>query len=99
MERLQSHPWPGNVRELEAVLARALLRARTGDITPVDLDLSPLGVEREPDAPTDACLERLMLESALREAGGNVARAAGRIGWTRQKLYRRMVALGVARPL
>jgi DNA-binding NtrC family response regulator len=38
-----------------------------------------------------------MIEAALRDAGGSIARAATRIGWSRQKLYRRMDALAVRR--
>ncbi len=36
-----------------------------------------------------------MVRGALREASGSIRRAAQLIGWTRQKLYRRMAALGV----
>ena len=42
-------------------------------------------------------LERAMIVYALRKHGGNLAAAAARIGWTRQKLYRRMGALGIDR--
>jgi transcriptional regulator of acetoin/glycerol metabolism len=81
------------VRELHAVLARAALRSNGAVIRARDLDLAG-GVERA------ACeevvtLERRMIEAALRDAAGGIAGAAERIGWTRQKLYRRMEALGV----
>jgi DNA-binding NtrC family response regulator len=38
-----------------------------------------------------------MIEDALRSCGGTIADAAAQIGWTRQKLYRRMAALGIRR--
>jgi DNA-binding NtrC family response regulator len=94
--RLAAHPWPGNVRELEATLARALLRTRTGDILEDDLEFGTEPPRIPP--PEQRPLERAMIETALREAGGVVARAAARIGWSRQKLQRRMAALGVQRP-
>ena len=33
LARLQAHPWPGNVRELRAVIERALLLARGGELS------------------------------------------------------------------
>ena len=95
--------WPGNVRELEAVLARAALRACDGRIEPRHLDSL---VSRGPggrrgatggDA-SDEALERTMVASALQECGGSITLAARRIGWTRQKLYRRVRALGLDQP-
>ncbi len=94
---LAAHTWPGNVRELRAVLARATLRAGSAAVTAQQLvELGharrgpPRGVAADP-------LERSMIEDALAATGGVVTEAAARIGWTRQKLNRRMRALGVAR--
>jgi len=85
---LRAHPWPGNVRELHATLARALLRSDGEPIAAGDLGLD---LRRPTPRPaTDPALERGMIEEALREAAGNVAGAALKIGWSRQKLYRRM---------
>jgi DNA-binding NtrC family response regulator len=96
MARLLANPWHGNVRELHTVLARALLRSEDGTIQPADLDLSisPAGTS-EADEPTS--LESAMVRAALRETDGNLARAAKRIGWSRNKLARRMLALGITR--
>lgn len=98
-ELLHRHDWPGNVRELHGVLARALLRTTGREIDAAALDLraqteTPL---LEPPR-TAASLELRMIEQALRDAHGSVSRAAACIGWSRQKLYRRMQALSVARP-
>jgi DNA-binding NtrC family response regulator len=88
--RLRAHAWPGNVRELHAVLARASLRADGDEISADDLgllDLSP---------PTSATsMERAMIEEALAGAGGSITKAARKIGWSRQKLYRRISALSI----
>jgi DNA-binding NtrC family response regulator len=92
LDRLRVHAWPGNVRELEAVLARALLAHGGGELPAAALVLAatlPEGAVR-----ADARLEEEMIRDALRRGGGAVE-AARLIGWSRQKLYRRMSALGV----
>jgi DNA-binding NtrC family response regulator len=40
-------------------------------------------------------LEKQMIESALRNSGGSITGAARQIGWTRQKLSRRIKVLSV----
>jgi DNA-binding NtrC family response regulator len=105
---LVAHAWPGNVRELRNRIQRALLVSRGESIRPEDLGLeaaarpagrpgaSGLGPD-SPEAPAPAVSdERAAIEQALREAGGMVSRAAGRLGLSRQALYRRMEKLGIA---
>jgi DNA-binding NtrC family response regulator len=95
--RLRRYPWPGNVRELHAALARALLRSTGGMIQPHDLEpLDEPGTGLSlPTMPLP--LERAMITAALDQARGSVTAAAARIGWSRQKLYRRLAALGISR--
>jgi two-component system response regulator PilR (NtrC family) len=88
---LRAQRWPGNVRQLHAVLARALLCSSDGLIRDSDLGL-PIG-----RMPLAEPLERGMIEAALSETGGCVTSAASRIGWSKQKLYRRMDVLGLRR--
>jgi len=93
---LRHYAWPGNVRELHAVLARALLRARGRRIVAADLDLPRTADPRLEASPDEGRgLELRMIETALGAACGSVTEAARRIGWTRQKLYRRMAALSI----
>jgi DNA-binding NtrC family response regulator len=92
---LRCHPWPGNIRELHATLARALLEADGEEIRASHLGLC--SVATAPRATTNETLERGMIETALRETDGEIAGAATRIGWTRQKLYRRMQVLELRR--
>jgi transcriptional regulator of acetoin/glycerol metabolism len=93
---LAAYHWPGNVRELHAVLARASLRAEGGKIASRHLELRfPVLKKTDTEEIAEEPLERTMIATALREAGGSVSRAARRIGWSRQKLYRRMRALAV----
>jgi DNA-binding NtrC family response regulator len=82
---LQSHDWPGNVRELRNSIERAKLMARDGAVRASDLNLPPARAEREGEQ-----LSREAIESSLREAGGNISRAAQSLGLSRQALYRRM---------
>lgn len=89
MEALCVHDWPGNVRELE-MLAERLVVLRPGSALrasdlPIEMQLRPVAVgevktRREHD-------ERRLIE-ALRENGGNLARAAEHLGISRQRAYR-----------
>ena len=92
MDILCQHSWPGNVRELENAVERAVvacdgsvveerhlpkpLRARTRVAPARKLSL-PESVEQ---------LERRMIEEALRETEGNLARAARSLGTTERIL-------------
>ena len=92
--RLAAHDWPGNVRELENEITRAAALARSGAIEPEDLSARIGGGERSEPGPLPSA-ERAMIEAALLGQRGNVTGAARAIGWSRQKLYRRMSLLRV----
>ncbi|MBP7149035.1 MAG: sigma-54-dependent Fis family transcriptional regulator [Acidobacteria bacterium] len=82
----------GNVRELDNALRRAAALSDGAWIEPEHLaDPAPL-------ADADANLEVLAIREALDRAGGIKTDAARRLGWTRQKLYRRIEALGLDEP-
>jgi DNA-binding NtrC family response regulator len=84
---LQAHDWPGNVRELRNSIERAKLLARDSIVAVADLNLP--AVQRA--APREAeHFSREVLEASLREAGGNISRAAQSLGLSRQALYRRL---------
>ena len=92
LDVLRGHDWPGNVRELRSVLARALLRAGGDPVLPdhlLELARGSPPIER-----VSTNLELRMIREAL-DQGGSVAGAARRIGWSRQRLYRRMRALAL----
>lgn len=90
---LSLHTWPGNIRELHSVLARGLLRAGGGPVgrRHLEFHVAPPGPE------ADSSLERAMIVGTLAATGGNLALASRKIGWSRQKLYRRMRRLRVPR--
>ena len=90
---LQAHEWNGNVRELRNSIERAKLMSQPGIVSAADLNLSvaqrPAG-ESDARSGADMLLSRELIESTLRDVGGNVSRAAQALGLSRQALYRRM---------
>ncbi len=93
---LLRYPWPGNVRELEHAVEAALARSPQGPITLEDLGLEPVRPAPAPaPSPEQVPLsleayERLALERALAEAGGDVRTAARLLGVGRSTLYRKL---------
>jgi transcriptional regulator with PAS, ATPase and Fis domain len=87
---LALHRFAGNVRELDNLLRRgaALSSGRTIPAT--------LLAESDPEWPAfPRNLEERAILEALERAGGVKAVAARQLGWSRQKLYRRLSALGL----
>jgi DNA-binding NtrC family response regulator len=84
---LLGHDWPGNVRELRNSIERARLLARDSIVVAADLNLP--AVARAAPRETEQ-LSKEVLEASLREAGGNISRAAQSLGLSRQALYRRL---------
>jgi DNA-binding NtrC family response regulator len=101
---LLAHDWPGNVRELRNSIERARLLAREQLVKAADLNLpapSRAAAESEPDRRSDRDAEqpsRELIEASLREAGGNISRAAQSLGLSRQALYRRMERFNLRPP-
>jgi DNA-binding NtrC family response regulator len=104
-EALVRHPWPGNVREIENTLRRAVLVASGETLRVEDLGLgtaAPAGPvparprRIEDDGDELVLAEKVKVERALSEAGGNVSKAAETLGLSRQALYRKMEKLGLA---
>ena len=108
LARLSAHAWPGNVRELKTVLRLALVRAEGGAL--LDVEALPPGLGGGPppaalSAPpsTEAPralreLEAHALQEALAASGGNVARAARRLGIARSTFYRMVERFGLVLP-
>lgn len=95
---LRAHDWPGNVRELRNAMQRATVTGRSPSIARDDL---ALGASASPDDDTRgllelplaeaiARLEKMSIARALREANGNRAEAARRLGIHRQLLYAKL---------
>ncbi len=100
LARLQGYQWPGNVRELSNVLERAVLLSLGPEIRPEDLAL-PMGVTGAGDdgdgalRRASAQAEREAIVQALEATGGNVTRAATRLGLSRRGLQLKMRRYGL----
>lgn len=97
-EALLARPWPGNVRELDKTLHRAIVRLKHEGgmrLLPRHIDApAPQASAQGLDARL-AAFERLLLEQALGESGGNVTDAARRLNISRSRWYQRHAALGM----
>lgn len=102
---LRAYPWPGNVRELSNVIERVALLGEAPLITAAALELPEASSRdrRESSAPDEetsfddkiGSIERQQFLDALREADGNVSRAAARLGITRNRLRYGIEKLGL----
>src|SRR5262245_210118 len=99
---LRAFTWPGNVRQLANVMERAALFTNSGT---VDADVLGLAPARSVVAPADRPavledamrdVERAHLLDALEESGGNITRAAARLGIPRNTLRYRLDRHGLA---
>jgi DNA-binding NtrC family response regulator len=89
---LQHYSWPGNIRELRNVLERAALLSDDGVIHITGLEFeTPTRPEPAPQAAfsnlTLKEIERRTIIETLEAEGGNVIRAAKRLGIHRSSLY------------
>jgi DNA-binding NtrC family response regulator len=104
---LADHAWPGNVRELVNLLERLLVsrHAEVLDLEDLDAVWRPEAARRtraEPraadpgGAPVDDEGERGLIREALLETGGNVSRAARRLGMRRGTLRYKIKRYGLS---
>ena len=100
---LIDYDWPGNVRELQNAIQFAIVKSGGRIITPADLplELTDRRLPNHPISPSGSAiapgplsrgprgkLDAHSVRSALRETGGNKARAARILGVGRATLYR-----------
>jgi len=95
MDALRRHDWPGNVRELRNVVERAGILCDG-----LFIDAEHLSLRARKDAPPSSItdlgtLEKHAIEQALRDNGGNKARAAKQLGISRMQLYGRLRKFGL----
>ncbi len=96
LEGLRRRPWPGNVRELMNLLERLLVRRRGAP-----LDARALQEAQRPGAlptrptPRPAPDDPEVIARTLAQTGGNVARAARRLGLPRSTLRHRIARHGL----
>jgi len=90
MAALNDHHWPGNVRELSHTVERAVLLSDGDDLTAVDFVFTKPAAGSKAQSLNLGQNERDLVETALRNAGGNISHAASALGITRAALYRRI---------
>jgi len=112
LSSLRSFSWPGNIRQLENVLERMVLMSendtlRISDLPPeIAAEVGPVAEATPGDSVSfkelvkkqTQSVERDLIEKALEEKGGNVTRAAEKLGLSRKGLQLKMKELGVRRP-
>jgi len=89
MSCLMNHNWPGNVRELENTIERAVVLAESPQIQPGNLppglcSTFPVEGGEQDLAPTEGLsikaaqkkIEKILIEKALKQTGGNRTRAS-----------------------
>jgi len=110
-DRLMQESWPGNVRELRNFVERAVINCRGGLIGLGDMFGADAGFSGSTPATAGAEHENLSLKAAgdqakevrersycrnrLREANGNVSKAAESSGVLRQSFQRKLKELGL----
>jgi len=96
MDLLIDYAWPGNVREMENAIGHAFVHSRGGALLPEHL---PPDITGGMPHITHAALgsvgsveqmERMLLEQALKQTGGNRTRAARKLGMSRSSLWRKV---------
>lgn len=95
---MAEHAWPGNVRELLSLLERALVRHHGGLFDEKQL-IEALGHAEGPceraGGEEGSPISRAAVANALVATGGNIARAARRLGVPRTTLRYRISVLGL----
>jgi DNA-binding NtrC family response regulator len=97
IQLLSRQRWPGNVRQLRHALERAIAFCRSGVVRRRDVE----PVLRDLDDTLDAirsqhvAREREAVLRAVREAAGNISRAAAKLGKSRAAVYRLLAKHGV----
>jgi DNA-binding NtrC family response regulator len=105
LRAITAYSWPGNVRQLRNTLEQAAMHASAGAITTALLALPTAPVpaaaaeapgqrathiDETPATPTLDQIECEVIERTLREVGGNVSKAARRLGISRDRLRYRI---------
>ena len=105
-KRLVEHAWPGNVRELRNLMERLAFLSLGDRVEAEDLAfiLSPRGQASLIDdlgqnlSDVTARFQIEYIRRTIEQAGGNMSRAAERLGLHRSNLYRKMRQLGLDAP-
>ena len=92
VSKLVSYSWPGNVRELQHAVERAVMMANSYLLTPEDFFL-PERCDQNLityDGFNIEVMEKQAIQNSMRDAEGNLTKAAKTLGLGRNTLYRKM---------
>ncbi len=103
--RMMAHAWPGNVRELKNAVERMVITARDGRAGSFTVESVPSDSDRLLSLPGSPGrlreemerVERSVIESALRDCGGEINATWRALGISRRALYERMKKYGLDR--
>jgi transcriptional regulator of acetoin/glycerol metabolism len=88
MAVLRAYSWPGNVRELRNLVEGLLLASGGGAVTLAELPFEPHDNASMAEPARLEDVEQAAVRRAIREAQGNMAGAARKLGISRSTLYR-----------
>ncbi|MCC7430934.1 sigma-54-dependent Fis family transcriptional regulator [bacterium] len=103
LNKLKNYNFPGNIRELENVIERATILTDGKNITPNDILLPDLGLDKNsanifeiPDSGVDLEeIEKKFILLAIDKSNGNKSKAADFLTITRRSLYSKMEKHGI----
>lgn len=97
VEKIEKHSWPGNIRELQHAVERAVILT-DGNIIE-DLETEPYSknstIAGSQESMTLDEMEKMAIEKAMRENGGNMTMVAQQLGISRQTLYNKIKKYGL----
>lgn len=83
-DKMRAYHWPGNMREMKNVLERAVLLSGGSPLAAEHFFIEPQF--KASDSPPQ---EDRLIDDAIRQSGGNMAKAARSLGISRATLYRK----------
>lgn len=89
-KKLKEYPWPGNVRELQHAMERAVILSSSYTLYADDFVLTPATSGKRTGSLNLEELESNAIDQALKQADGNISRAAELLGISRFALYRKI---------
>jgi len=97
VEKLNNYSWPGNIRELQHAIERAIIMANSHLLAPEDFLLieKPTQNVIASDTYNIEDMEKQAIQNAIRNAEGNLTKAAQTLGLGRSTLYRKMTKYGL----
>jgi DNA-binding NtrC family response regulator len=94
LKLLKKYDFPGNIRELSNLIERAVLIAKTDEITPEDFPVSlQSNTQNSEKWPSLADLEAQHIHQTLLFTKGNKTKAAQLLGISRKNLYEKLARL------